>query len=1220
MHRSGTSAVTRGLQLLGINLGDSLLPPVPGDNDKGFWEDQDIYQLNERLLSRLNTSWHALRPISAEELLSPELQPEREQALAILQERTATDAIFAFKDPRTSILLPFWQDVFRRLEIADAYVVAIRNPLSVAASLHQRNQIEQEKALCLWVKYTLAGARYTRDKPTVVIDYDLMLENPVHHLQRIAAALSLPPIDASSAEVRQYTDEFLSKKLRHSQHDHRVEKVTSPGVPGELYAALIDSADEHSRFDAYKHSAIWDVAEQEFAQYPDLFAYIDGLTTSTEQSVAAVAEAQKLQQLAEKRWLASKEQQEKVEARYQDLAQRHKATVDRQDEFKTTIAVHGEKMEQAKVGYNKLKQRYLDLLGKEKELQKTLRLKQEEISRISRTEDDLRKTLEEVKRSRFWNGEVWRERVESLRHKAELLQEKHLDDVVGAPKALVRKAWSSAPLSFSARVRLKNQLFEALPWVFSRTATYRIWASGKGNPARTAPVARPAVALQPIAPTGKAGARSVASAIATDSIYGDVIITSWMAVDDPMIDGLVQLARQLGELGISATFVGNVELFQRRKWPSCQRHSLLLSDASYPPGATELATPWWIEQIYATESAWLRGNGADVVPENVQRKCLQAFYYWANAFTASRPVCVLIWGTTAPLSRLHLMLCKMMTIPYMILERGHFVGTLLVDCIGHSFTSEKVARLADVKLAPAGSLDKILAWEKSVDEKVPYGQYNADVGKKLAQRLGASDKKIILYIGANDAGSGCAREAPDPEQCSFMFHRTYDAVASIHSFLAQLFPDCILVIKQHPADKHDYRVFTDDNTLLAEGMNINQLIKMADVCVSTSTTAFAKCIIEKKPIVSLAASDISLKNITYECNDITAIPVMLRAALDGDGYQQKQQNGLNFLYGLFDASLIGVDESIPTRLKIDDLSRMIYRRMIARSSIDAKPIRPLVGQAPAGVVQVRGDEAVDVVVPVYRDVATTRRCLDSLLAARSAINYRIVVVNDHSPEPEVHALLRQYQQQANLVLLENAINLGFTGAVNRGLSLSSTRDVVVLNSDTIVSNNWLDRLYQHAHSATHIGTVTPLSNNASIFSIRNAPVGYDLPDDCDIGKLDQDIAASNAGGAVEVPVGHGFCLFIKRTCLDKVGYLDQVTFGKGYSEEVDFCLRARKYGFVHLCAADTFVAHVGGVSFQESGNSQRLKNRQVIQQRYPGYFAEIEAFIQRDPIAKYRPQ
>ncbi len=1205
MHRSGTSAVTRGLQLLGVDLGESLLPPVPGDNDKGFWEDQEIYRLNEQVLARLGTFWHGLAPISEQDLRSADLDQEREAAVSILTARFETAAVFGFKDPRTSILLPFWQSVFEEMGVSDGYVFAIRNPLSVAESLHRRNTIDREKALCLWVKYTLEAVRYTHGKPTVLVDFDLLLDDPLRHLQRIARGLSLQPCDPDSVEAQDYVGSFLSKSLRRSQHglDGDALQFRAPGLPRELYTSLLRSADDEGGFDDYRSAAVWGEAEKEFSRYPDLFQYVDRTVASAERAELAAKDAQKLQALAEKRQQASEEQQKKVDERYADLAERHKALVARKDSLRYKLAQLLPAAEVTQAQRAEQQARKLQALA-EKRLQES----KEQQERVNQRYAD----LSERHKATLARQEALKRKLAELEaaQKSALggLKLGQAGGIKVQGKQLARKVWHAAPLSLADKIRIRNALFRWLPSLFSGTASYRIWASAK-DPARRS---QPPVAVA-AAPAARATPATTPLAAAA-SHRGEVLITSWMAVEDPMIDGLVSLAQGLGELGISATFIGSVELYQRRGWPSCMRHGLLLSEAKYPAVTTHLPLPTWIEQIYSTETLWLRNAANEMPADKIRAKCDQAFQYWAHHFNDAKPLYVLVWGTSAPLSRLHLMLCKTLGIPYMVLERGHFLGTLLVDCVGHAFSSEKILRLADVCPSEPGDMTSILAWEKSVDEKVPYDSFNSDISKKLGQKLATTDKRIVLYMGANDAGSGCTRVAPDPEQCSFVFNSTFSAVAAIHRSFAELFPDCILVIKQHPADKNDYGVFADEQTLLAEGMNINQLIKLADICVSTSTTAFAKCIIERKPIVALAASDISLKNIAYECNDPTSIPVMMRAALAGDGFEQKSRNGMAFLYQLFDSSLVGVDDSIPTRLKIPDLTRMIYRRLVAMTNLASNPVHNR--QYPGRVLD--GGEALDIIVPVYRDLETTRQCLDSLLAARGVIQYRIVIVNDLSPEPDMHIMLREYALRDGVVLLENPVNLGFTGAVNRGLSQSADRDVIVLNSDTVVSNDWADRLYRHAHSANNIATVTPLSNNASIFSVRNFPTGFDLPADFDIAGYDREMAANNAGASVEVPVGHGFCLFINRACIDRVGFLDQVSFGKGYSEEVDFCLRARKYGFVHLCAVDTFVAHVGGVSFQDTGDSQRQKNRQVIEQKYPGYFAEISAFIHQDPIADYR--
>ena len=106
---------------------------------------------------------------------------------------------------------------------------------------------------------------------------------------------------------------------------------------------------------------------------------------------------------------------------------------------------------------------------------------------------------------------------------------------------------------------------------------------------------------------------------------------------------------------------------------------------------------------------------------------------------------------------------------------------------------------------------------------------------------------------------------------------------------------------------------------------------------------------------------------------------------------------------------------------------------------------------------------VDIIVPVYRGLADTRLCIDSVLASTNQSAWRLVVINEASPEPEVTAWLRERAaQDSRITLLENRDNLGFVGTVNRGMALSDSNDVLLLNSDTEVAGDWLDRLRQAA--------------------------------------------------------------------------------------------------------------------------------------------------------------
>ncbi|RIJ89834.1 MAG: hypothetical protein DCC43_15140 [Candidatus Brocadia sp.] len=115
MHRSGTSAVIRGLQVLGVGLGDKLMPPKQ-DNKKGFFEDLDINEFNIMLMRELGHDWHSLAPLSVEEITGSIAQRFKIQAMELMRLKIDASPLFGVKDPRITRLLPFWQDVAKSLE------------------------------------------------------------------------------------------------------------------------------------------------------------------------------------------------------------------------------------------------------------------------------------------------------------------------------------------------------------------------------------------------------------------------------------------------------------------------------------------------------------------------------------------------------------------------------------------------------------------------------------------------------------------------------------------------------------------------------------------------------------------------------------------------------------------------------------------------------------------------------------------------------------------------------------------------------------------------------------------------------------------------------------------------------------------------------------------------------------------------------------------------
>jgi len=262
---------------------------------------------------------------------------------------------------------------------------------------------------------------------------------------------------------------------------------------------------------------------------------------------------------------------------------------------------------------------------------------------------------------------------------------------------------------------------------------------------------------------------------------------------------------------------------------------------------------------------------------------------------------------------------------------------------------------------------------------------------------------------------------------------------------------------------------------------------------------------------------------------------------------------------------------------------------------------------------------VSIVIPVYKGLAETICCIESVLASRSAARLRIVVVNDASPDPEITAWLRRAAgREPRLELIENDANEGFVASVNRGMEQHSDDDVILLNSDTEVAGDWIDRLRAAVYREPAIATATPFSNAATICSYPRFCIDGPMPEDLSTAALDRYFAAENAGLAIDLPTAVGFCMMIRRDCLDAVGLFDAARFGRGYGEENDFCLRAAAVGWRHVLAADCFVRHAGSVSFGDERPARVKQALELLATLHPQYPAAVEAHLRADPARPAR--
>lgn len=261
--------------------------------------------------------------------------------------------------------------------------------------------------------------------------------------------------------------------------------------------------------------------------------------------------------------------------------------------------------------------------------------------------------------------------------------------------------------------------------------------------------------------------------------------------------------------------------------------------------------------------------------------------------------------------------------------------------------------------------------------------------------------------------------------------------------------------------------------------------------------------------------------------------------------------------------------------------------------------------------------AIDVIIPVYNAYTDLIRCFYSLLSYQTS--YRIILINDCSSDSRIHELFEKLHsfESDRLRLVNNEKNLGFVKTVNRGMQ-SSHLDVILLNSDTIVTKGWAEKLLACAYSDDTIGTVTPFTNNGTICSIPEFCKENAIPEGFTVDSYAGFIEKNSFQQCYEIPTAVGFCMLIKRELLEKIGYFDDEAFGKGYGEENDFCMRAIRAGYRNVLCDNTYVYHKGEASFSEAKADLLTKNMEVLSNKYPEYLKDVASFCRLNPIQDFQ--
>jgi len=264
-----------------------------------------------------------------------------------------------------------------------------------------------------------------------------------------------------------------------------------------------------------------------------------------------------------------------------------------------------------------------------------------------------------------------------------------------------------------------------------------------------------------------------------------------------------------------------------------------------------------------------------------------------------------------------------------------------------------------------------------------------------------------------------------------------------------------------------------------------------------------------------------------------------------------------------------------------------------------------------------GKDRVDVVIPIFNAYDEFLRCVHSVLKYQDI--YRIILLNDCSTDTRVSDLLRTLQMwgQHRLTVVTNARNLGYLRTVNKGMGMTDS-DVILLNTDTVVSSGWARKMKVCAYSQDRVATVTPFTNNGRMCSIPEFLENNEIPKGLNVDSFAECVENASSNRYPELVTGVGFCLYIRRSVIKEIGCFDEGKFDSGYGEEVDFSFRAARRGYKNLLCDNAFVFHKGGASFLDAQRALMEKHHRVLAEEYPDLWAAIAQFERSNPLKGFQ--
>ena len=264
---------------------------------------------------------------------------------------------------------------------------------------------------------------------------------------------------------------------------------------------------------------------------------------------------------------------------------------------------------------------------------------------------------------------------------------------------------------------------------------------------------------------------------------------------------------------------------------------------------------------------------------------------------------------------------------------------------------------------------------------------------------------------------------------------------------------------------------------------------------------------------------------------------------------------------------------------------------------------------------INSEKVVSIIIPINNIYEDTKKCVDSILEY-TKISYELILIDDCCTDKRIELFLNDMEKLPQVKIFRNPQKNGFVKNINIGIQ-NSNGDIVLLNSDTIVTPKWLEKLVVSSYSDEKIGTTTPLSNAAGTFSVPDIGKIDEIPNFLTLNGMASLVEKISNNVNIEVPTGNGFCLYIKRETIADVGLFDEKTFGKGYGQEIDFCMRANKKSWTNIIDDSTYIYHEKSAPFTNEKEELIKQHTAILDKRYSSYpdkVREVKSSLELEKI------